>query len=130
MASTGVGTPGAALSGGIAAVRARAWRVDDFARAAWLCALPCAAVIAAIAYLLGPPLAGLAPSGEGYTFLEGVVFRPEPTEVARYGILAFAPLLLALATAFAPRWLARVPASASHLGVVVSQVALVAVVAV
>lgn len=86
--------------------------------------------MAAIAYLLGPPLGGLAPSGEGFTFLEGVPPNPEPTELARYGILLFAPLLLGLATAVAPRWLARLPASAWNMGIVAAQAALVAVVAV
>lgn len=109
-------------------MRARAWRDDDFAKAAWLCSIPCAVVIAAIAYVLGPRLGALAPAGDGYTFLEGITFRPEPTELARYAIVAFAPLLLALATASAPRWLTRVPARASNLGVAVSQIALVAVV--
>jgi len=86
--------------------------------------------MAGIVYLLGPPLGGLTPSGEHYTFLEGVAFHREPTELTRYALAVFAPLLLALATASAPRWLTRVPASASNLGVGASQAALVAVVTV
>ncbi|MFL5817124.1 MAG: hypothetical protein ACJ76L_05930 [Conexibacter sp.] len=84
--------------------------------------------MAAIAYVLGPPLGGLAPSSDGYTFLEGVAAHPEPTELTRYAILVFSPLLLSLATASAPRWFGRVSESASNLGVAASQAALVAVV--
>lgn len=95
---------------------------------AWLCAIPCAAIAAVIAYALGPPLGRLAPASDAYTFLPFIAVRPEPTELARYAIVVFAPLLLALMTASAPRWLPRTTASAASRGLVVSQVALVAVV--
>jgi len=84
----------------------------DPASAAWLCAIPCAAVVVAAILLLGPPLGHLLPTAEGrYTFLDAhaLNLHPEPTEDARYLIALSAPLLAALAIALAARWQPRVP---------------------
>ena len=71
----------------------------DPASAAWLCAIPCAAVVVAAILLLGPSLGRLLPTGGGsYTFLaaHALNLHPEPTEDARYLIALSAPLLAAL----------------------------------
>jgi hypothetical protein len=104
---------------------------EDAATAAWLCALPCAAIAVAAILLLGPPLGELlAPTRNPYAFLTGQgVPRPEPTEHARYLIAVCAPLLGVLAVAVAPRWLIRVPARAVGQIVVATQATLAAVVA-
>ncbi len=99
---------------------------QDAATAAWLCAIPCAAVTVVAILVLGPPLGRLlSPAHDPYTFLTGAgAPHPEPTEHARYLIAICAPLLLALATAAAPRWLARVPERRVPALAVASQVAL------
>ena len=89
---------------------------DDAAIAAWLCALPCAAVVAVAILLLGPPLGELLyPAHPPFTFLAGQArfIRPEPTEETRYLLALSAPLLAALAIALAPRWLPRIPRRAT-----------------
>jgi hypothetical protein len=100
----------------------------DRATAAWLSAIPCTALVAAAAYVLGPPLgrAFLAPSATGYTFTPDFakVVRPEPTEHARFLIALTLPLLIAGATIAAPRWLPRLPRGLAVRTVVVVQAAL------
>jgi hypothetical protein len=81
--------------------------------------------------VLGPPLGQLlSPARETYAFLPLAIdhVHPEPTEHARYLIAICAPLLAALATATAPRWLARVPAGAVAPAVVAAQLAVAGVV--
>src|SRR5829696_2166515 len=98
--------------------------------AAWLCAIPCAAIAAVAILLLGPPLGDLlSPDHSPYTFLSGFAggVHREPTEHARYLIAIGAPLLGALAIAAAPQWQARVPAPAVGPVVVATQLALAAV---
>ncbi|HZV73974.1 MAG TPA: hypothetical protein VFF79_09695 [Conexibacter sp.] len=103
---------------------------QDAATAAWVCAIPCAAIAVAAILLLGPPLGRLLfPAHSPYTFLAGSgPPAPEPTKQARYLLALCAPLLGALATASAPRWLGRVAARATVLAVVATQLALVGVV--
>jgi len=129
MASAASGAATASLRGS-ARARARSGAYDA-ATAAWVCAIPCAAVAVAAILVLGPPLGRLLePARNPYTFLSdaGTPHR-EPTEHARYLIALGAPLLAALATAAAPRWLARVPARAVERIVLGTQAALGAVVA-
>src|SRR5690349_18056087 len=82
--------------------RASARSTGDAGVAAWLCALPCAAIVAAAMLLLGPPLGTLfVPAPGTYAFLpeELSFIRPEPTEHARFLIALSAPLLATLAVA-------------------------------
>jgi hypothetical protein len=110
--------------------RAGAHGAEDAATAAWLCAIPCAAVAALAILVLGPPLGRLLlPARNPYTFLPGAgTPHPEPTEQARYLIALAAPLLGSLATAAAPRRLARVPQRFVGAVVTATQIALVGVV--
>jgi hypothetical protein len=111
--------------------RASARSTEDAATAAWLCALPCAAIVAVAILLLGPPLGTLlGPEPGSYTFLaeELPFIRPEPAEHARYLIALTAPLLATLAIALAPRWRPRVPSRVAGVGVAVTQAALAGVV--
>jgi hypothetical protein len=106
--------------------------VDDAAAAAWLCALPCAAVVAIAMLVLGPPLGrAFVPAPGAYAFLpeELPFIRPEPTEHARFLIALSAPLLATLAIAFGSRWQPRLPPRLAAAGVAVTQLALVAVIA-
>ncbi len=131
---TGAGS-GAALVGlphdGSPAARARPSHDDaTTATAAWLIAVPCAAIVIGLIALLGPPLGRLLfPRHGPYTFLAGsaIVAHPEPTEHARYLLALLAPLLLAWGTATPPRWLARVPARAARIAAIVAQALLAAV---
>ncbi|HEX4805964.1 MAG TPA: hypothetical protein VFU94_08690 [Conexibacter sp.] len=102
----------------------------DAAIAAWLCALPCAALAAAAILAFGPPLGRLLfPAHPPYAFLPDVLeIHPEPTENARYLIALCAPLLGALATVTAPRWSARLSARTIAQGAIASQAALAAIV--
>jgi hypothetical protein len=112
--------------------RASARGGEDFATAAWLCALPCAAVVAAAILLLGPPLGELLYSGhDRYTFLTAQLpfVRPEPTETARYLVALGAAPLAALAIALAPRWQPHIPRRVTAVAAATTQLALVAVVA-
>lgn len=111
--------------------RARSDGAQDGAIAAWLCALPCAAIVAVAIFVLGPPLGRLLyPAHAPDVFLGGLIggLRPEPTEHARYLIAICAPLLAALAAVKGPSWLARVPARTTGLAVVTTQLALLGVV--
>ena len=131
MASAGLGAPAAAAPSSKSAPRSSTLRSDDYAAAAWLCAIPCAVAALAIGYLLGPPLGrALTVESSGYTFLPNWApwVHPEPTERGRYLIAVCAPLLFAFATATAPRWVSRVPRSAAAATVVLAQLLLVAVV--
>jgi hypothetical protein len=103
----------------------------DVATAAWLCALPVAAIAAAAILLLGPPLGRLfVPAPGTFTFLpeELPFIRPEPTEHARYLIALSAPLLATAAIALAPRWQPRVPPRVGDVAIAVTQAALIGVV--
>jgi hypothetical protein len=72
----------------------------DAATAAWLCALPLAAIVTVAILLLGPPAGDLLPHDPGVTMLptSAAGTYDESTEHARYLIAALAPFLLALAT--------------------------------
>src|SRR5215218_7007014 len=122
---------GAAVASARGSKRPQAGSTDDVVSAAWLCAIPCAAIAAVAILVLGPPLGELLnPGPNPFTFLRGAgAPRPEPTEHARYLIAVCAPLLGALAIASAPRWLARVPARAVGPIVVATQLVLATVVA-
>jgi hypothetical protein len=104
---------------------------SDLASGAWLCAIPCAAIVAAAMLLLGPPIGRLlSPAHNTYRFLPDVIgMHPEPTEHARYLIALGAPLLCALGTWHAPAWLVRVPGRLVRVLALVPQVALAGVVA-
>ncbi|HET6449006.1 MAG TPA: hypothetical protein VFG31_07835 [Conexibacter sp.] len=104
---------------------------EDAATAAWLAAIPCAAIVAVAILVLGPPLGTLfVPEPGTYAFLpEELRFvRPEPTEHARYLIALSAPLLATLAIGLGPRWQPRIPSRLADGGVVATQGALVGVV--
>jgi len=92
--------------------------------------VPCAVVAVAAIVVLGPPLGRLlSPAHNPYTLLaDAGPPHPEPTEHARYLIAICAPLLGALATAAAPRWLARAPARAVTPIVLAAQAGLGAIV--
>ncbi len=132
MASAGLGAPAAASArAGESGPHAHASTSDDRGTAAWLCAIPCIALVSLAAWLLGPPLGDATTFGlNGYTFTPqfAKVVRPEPTEHARYLIALTLPLAIALATAASPRWLPRIPAQLSRQGVVAVQALLAALV--
>jgi hypothetical protein len=92
--------------------------------------VPCTVVAIVAIVVLGPPLGRLlSPAHNPYTLLvDAGPPHPEPTEHARYLIALCVPLLGALATAAAPRWLARVPARAVTPIVLATQAGLGAVV--
>ena len=124
MASAASEAAVAALRGN---ARTHAREANDAATAAWLCAIPCAALAALAILVLGPPLGRLLiPADPPFTFLAGAVpvSHPEPTETARYVLAVCAPLLGVLAIALAPRWLTRVPAQWVAPTVVGTQLAL------
>ncbi|HKG02652.1 MAG TPA: hypothetical protein VKB03_05690 [Conexibacter sp.] len=110
--------------------RATARSAPDAATAAWLCAIPCAVIVATAILLLGPPLGDLlGRSRAGFTFFptSAAGAYDESTEHARYLIALTAPILLALTT----RWAYRrrqplLPASVVALAVPAAQLALVA----
>src|SRR5215217_4923503 len=86
--------------------RAQARGMVDAVSVAWLCAIPCAAIAAAVMRWLGPYVAELLPAAHGqFTFLdvEATIVQPEPTEHARYLIALTAPLLATLAIVFGSR---------------------------
>jgi hypothetical protein len=101
------------------------------ATAAWLCAIPCAAVVAITMLVLGPPLGTLlTPSPGPYTFFREVlwVIHPEPTEQARYLIALGAPLLISVAVAVMTRSQPRISCRVADVAVIGTQLALVLVV--
>ena len=95
---------------------------DDDARTQWstagtsalLAALPCAAVAAAAAVLLGPPLGRALLTPEPVRFLLPGASRPEPTAHARFLIAVLAPFALALAIALIARGRSRVVGPRAH----------------
>ena len=102
------------------------------AAAAWLCAIPCAAIAVVIVLLLGPPLGRLlSPKPGSVRFLLGTLpfVAPEPTEHARYLLAVCAPLLGVLALALAPRWASGIPRRAVAWAARWTQVALAVLVA-
>jgi hypothetical protein len=105
-------------------------RGANAATAAWLCAIPCAALAALALLVLGPPLGELLePARNPYTFLTGTGLpAPEPTEHARYLLAVCAPLLGVAALAATPRWQARVPDRVVGPLVVGTQLALAGIV--
>ena len=82
-------------------------RHPSAATTALLAAIPCVALTAAAAALLGPPLGrALFAPGEA-RFLIPQLARPEPTEDARFAIAVLAPFALALVVALRGRRQAR-----------------------
>lgn len=111
--------------------RVQARGAEQAATAAWLCAIPCAAIVIVAIFVLGPLAGGLLrPAHPPYTFLAGAStsIHPEPTEQARYLIALLAPLLATLAIQSAPRWLASIPAHVASRIVIVTQLATAGVV--
>ncbi|HEX5145490.1 MAG TPA: hypothetical protein VFV85_00600 [Conexibacter sp.] len=107
-------------------------QVADARIAAWLLAVPVAAVGAALVWLLGPPLGrAMTPAHAPYAYWAHLdfVLHPEPTEQARYLLSLLVPLLLAGAVAAVVRRGPRVPARAVALGVPLAQALLVVAVA-
>jgi hypothetical protein len=126
---------GAASEAAIAPRRGKARTVErstlDDAAAAWLCAIPCAAIVAFAILVLGPPLGRMfVPAPGTYAWLQEELpfIRPEPTEQARYLLSLSAPLLATLAIALGPRWQPRIPARVAEAGVVATQAVLAGVV--
>jgi hypothetical protein len=112
--------------------RASVRRVGDAAVAAWLCSLPCAAVVATAMLVLGPPLGRvLTPAPDAYAFLpeELSVVRPEPAEHARFLIALSAPLLATLAITCCSRWQPQFPRRLAAMSIAMTQLALVSVIA-
>ncbi len=109
---------------------ARAAQASPLASAdaiAWLLLLPCAALTVLAVLLLGPPLGRvMLPRSDAIGFFSPAELKPEPTEQARYTILALAPLLLAGATIAGTRrgvrmapWLARAAIAGAQVAMVV-----------
>jgi hypothetical protein len=98
----------------------------DAATAAWLCALPCAAVTVALVWLLGPPLSHVVYSGR-VAVLAGVEHHPEPVEDTRYLLSLLGPVLLAAAVVLsAPRL--RLSRRAAFAGAAAAQLVALAVI--
>lgn len=97
----------------------------DAATAAWLCALPVAALVAVSILLLGPPLGGLLNLHASFTFLPQAIVYDESTEQARYLIALLGPVLLALATWLAVKRGVTLSPGAIDLGPAIAQLALV-----
>ncbi len=94
----------------------------DAGTAAWLCAIPCAAIAAALVVLLGPPLSHvLYPRPLPFTYLPNVIQHPEPVEGTRYVLSLSAPVLLMAATALVSRRPRR-RSRAARLAVAATQV--------
>jgi hypothetical protein len=93
----------------------------DVATTAWLCAIPCAAIVALAILLLGPPLGDLLRPDARFAFLPSSAAGSydESTEHAGYLIALGAPVLLALTTWWAlqpqPPISARIAAMAASL---------------
>src|SRR5215213_411516 len=129
MASAGLGAP-AAASARVGEPAPHTLR-DERALAAWLSAIPCAAVVALAAWLLGPPLGTLTASSGGYTFTPEIVrvVHPEPTEHARYLIALILPLAISLAVGTSSRWLPQIAPRTARSGATAVQALLAALVA-
>jgi hypothetical protein len=90
----GAGT-GVATRLGERSLRRRRSRAVEPGDAAWLLALPCAALAVAAVVLLGPPLSRvLYPPASSIAVLPGTLVAPEPVEDTRYVLALSAPLLL------------------------------------
>ncbi len=102
----------------------------DLATAAWLCALPLAAIVALSILVLGPPLGGLLPHDPDAGLLPGSAAGAydETTEHARYLIAAAAPFLLALATWWLAQRRPAIPARTAALARTAAEAALAALV--
>lgn len=98
----------------------------DAATAAWICALPLAAIVASSILLLGPPLGGLLPRDPGATLLPSSAAGSydESTEHARYLLALLAPLLLALATWWTVKRQPRIPPRAAAVARTAAQAVL------
>ncbi|MFL5818140.1 MAG: hypothetical protein ACJ76L_11140 [Conexibacter sp.] len=109
--------------------RTPARSTQDAATVAWLCAIPCAAIVATAILLLGPPLGDLlGQSRGGFTFFPSSAAGAyeESTEHARYLIAIAGPILLALTTRWAFRRQPTLPARVVELAVPFAQLALAA----
>jgi hypothetical protein len=102
--------------------------VLDATTAAWLCALPLAAVVAISILLFGPPLAGLLPHDPGARMLptSAAGTYDESTEHARYLIAILGPFLLAVATWWLVERQPDIPPRAAVLARTCAQAALAA----
>jgi hypothetical protein len=98
------------------------------AAAAWLAAIPCAAVTALAVLVLGPPASRLLFPTPDIAFLAGErqAITPEPLENARYLILLAGPVLMAAVVLWASTRRIVVPRRSLRAGVAVVQLALVA----
>ncbi len=96
--------------------------------AAWLWALPCAAVTIALVYLLGPPLSHVLYSAS-VAILPTVERHPEPVEDTRYLVSLLGPVLLVAAIALAAPRLRVALGAGSALAVVAQLVGIGVVVA-
>lgn len=102
---------------------------SDVETAAWLWALPCAAITIALVALVGPPLSRVLYPATPLPVLPTVEHNPEPVEGTRFLLSLLGPVLLAASIAFAAprlrisRRVGRVIAVAAQLvglGVVVA----------
>ncbi|MGB2710623.1 MAG: hypothetical protein WBC33_03840 [Conexibacter sp.] len=105
----------------LAHIRADAVASDghlDAAAVAWVLAIPCGLIAAAVAYLLGPRLGALIHTPRSLSTIwpfEHPYFKPEPTEQARYLLALLAPVLLATGIALGPRHGLRLSPHAARL---------------
>ncbi len=89
------------MLGAPATTRARTLETGEIA---WLAAIPCVLVAAAVVWVLGPPLGSLLfPPLHVHLWPNRDGIRPEPTEQARYLLSLLAPLLVCAAVALAAR---------------------------
>ncbi|HEV7773071.1 MAG TPA: hypothetical protein VGO48_07300 [Conexibacter sp.] len=108
--------------------RAAARSTQDAATAAWLCAIPCAAIVATAILLLGPPLGDLlGRSRADFTFFPSSAAGAydESTEHARYLIALAGPILLALTTRWVYRRQPPLPPRVVELAAPIGQLAFV-----
>jgi hypothetical protein len=121
---------GDALSGGAVVERPKRERsaaADPYltaSTAAWLCAIPCAALVLLAMLVLGPWVGGVLGDGRGdFRFLP--IYRlfvlPEPTEQGRFLLALSAPIVLSLATVAVMRRRPRLPLQVQTAGVAAGQ---------
>lgn len=108
--------------------RAATHGTTDVATTAWLCAIPCAAIVALAILVLGPPLGDLLRPNATFSFLPSSAAGSydESTEHARYLIALGAPVLLALTTWWAVERPPSIPARVADLGASFAQLGLAA----
>lgn len=102
-------------------------RAREAGVAAWLAAVPVAAITLLAMLVLGPPLGRILSSGPHVQFWSSLGVLPEPTEQARFLIALSAPLLLAALTALLVRraeWLPSARAAIAARGAELAVVAL------